>query len=585
MKLSAPPDFTSNRRLILAALAVTLIAATGLVLQYNHLARTLGDPDDALRLVLVRDLMSGRGWYDQLVTRLQPPLGTHMHWSRLLDGWLASLIWMFRLVLAPPAAETAVRLLWPLILILPAVLCALAMARRLGGSLAVFVCAVFLVINQLTFAEFIPGRVDHHNLQIVLVMVVLFCAMAVEQRPGWALLAGASTGLGLAIGIEGLPFHMLAAASYGVMAALGHDDRRTTRTYAVALLATTLACYGLQTPPGRWSMAFCDAIGANLVSAIAVGACGLLILSAAQARLSVRGRLVLLAGIALAASAAFLVFNPRCVRGVFGAVDPRLRSFWFDSVYELQPLPVFMKQSFGFGMALILMSLMMLAAAALLLAREWPRPRHAVWLSSAAVLLAVATGFAAFRMENYVQWLGFPVLASGFSLVAMRLWKGLMVPTAAFAVLLSPVGAVAFALQGYTSITGTPGTAGSQKTAALCHDTRDFRHLAALPPGLVLGDIYMGPFILANTNDSALTAPYHRMNWGILAAHDALSANSAQAEAKFRALNVRYLVECAAGPVDQPRGSIEADLARGKIPAWLEPLAAKDEALQIYLVR
>src|SRR5690349_22850286 len=105
MTLSAPPDLSSNRRLVLAALAVSLIAAAGLVLQYNHLARTLGDPDDALRIVLVRDLMAGRGWYDQLVTRFQPPVGTYMHWSRLLDGLLAFLTWLFRLVLSPPAAE------------------------------------------------------------------------------------------------------------------------------------------------------------------------------------------------------------------------------------------------------------------------------------------------------------------------------------------------------------------------------------------------------------------------------------------------------------------------------------------------
>src|ERR1043165_7742792 len=101
MKFSPPPDFGSTRRLAFAALAVTLVASAGLILQHSHLTKTLGDPDDAMRLVLVRDLMSGRGWYDQLVTRLQPPLGTYMHWSRLLDGLLAGLIWLFRLLAAP----------------------------------------------------------------------------------------------------------------------------------------------------------------------------------------------------------------------------------------------------------------------------------------------------------------------------------------------------------------------------------------------------------------------------------------------------------------------------------------------------
>ena len=585
MKLSPPPDFSSNRRLLLAALAVTLIAVTGLFLQYSHLGKTLGDPDDAMRLVLVRDLMSGRGWYDQLVTRLQPPLGTYMHWSRLVDGLLAGLIWTFRLALTPPAAETAVRLLWPLFLIFPAVFCALAMSRRLGGSLAVFVCAVFLGVNQLAFAEFIPGRVDHHNIQIVLVMMAMSCAMAAERRQSWALLAGTSTGLGLAVGIEGLPFHMVIGASYALLAALGRDDTRTTRNYALALLGMTLACYCLQTPPWRWTIAFCDAIGANLVSAIAVASCGLLILSAVQARTSVRGRLIILGTIAFAASGAFLAFNPRCIGGVFAAVDPRIRPFWFASVFELQSLPTIMKHYRDFGIALILMSAMMTAAATILLAREWPRPRAATWLSSAAIIVAVATGFAAFRMENYVQWLGFPILASAFSFVAARFWRGLMVPTAAFAVLLSPVGAVAFALQGYSSLMGTPGNAGPTQATELCHDTIDYRHLATLPPGLVLADIYMGPFILANTSDTALTAPYHRMTWGILAAHDALIATSSQAEAKFRALKIDYLIECPASAVHPPPGSIEADLARGKTPDWLQILSTKDEALQIYRVR
>ena len=112
-----------------------------------------------------------------------------------------------------------------------------------------------MAINQLAFAEFIPGRIDHHNIQITLVMIAMACATAVESRSNWALLAGASTGLALAVGIEGLPFHVVIGASYALLAALGRDETRTTRNYAVALLGATLVCYLLQTPPWRWSMA------------------------------------------------------------------------------------------------------------------------------------------------------------------------------------------------------------------------------------------------------------------------------------------------------------------------------------------
>jgi hypothetical protein len=159
MKFSPPPDLSSNRRLAIAALAVTLVVIVGLIWHSNNLIVTLGDTDDAMRLVFVRDLLSGRGWYDQLDIRLQPPTGVYMHWSRLLDGALAGVMRIFGLAMSPPAAEVATRFSWPLLWIFPAVFCALTIALRLGGSLAVFVCAVLLASNQQPFVEFVPGRI------------------------------------------------------------------------------------------------------------------------------------------------------------------------------------------------------------------------------------------------------------------------------------------------------------------------------------------------------------------------------------------------------------------------------------------
>src|ERR1700744_2028691 len=134
MQLSPLPDVSSNRRLAWTALAVTLVVRVALSLHDGNLGKTLGDTDDAMRLVLVRDLMAGRGWYDQWVGRLQPPVGPYMHWSGLVGAGLGAEAWVFRLVLSPPAAETATRLVWPLAWIYPAVLCALLIARRLGGA-------------------------------------------------------------------------------------------------------------------------------------------------------------------------------------------------------------------------------------------------------------------------------------------------------------------------------------------------------------------------------------------------------------------------------------------------------------------
>ena len=43
------------------------------------------DTDDAMRMVQVRDWLAGQGWYDLRALRLDPPAGTLMHWSRVVD--------------------------------------------------------------------------------------------------------------------------------------------------------------------------------------------------------------------------------------------------------------------------------------------------------------------------------------------------------------------------------------------------------------------------------------------------------------------------------------------------------------------
>lgn len=74
MLFSVIPEWPRRRAVLLLACAVFLIATAKLL---THLATgisaSLGDPDDAMRLVLVRDLLAGRGWFDQHLVRIQPP--------------------------------------------------------------------------------------------------------------------------------------------------------------------------------------------------------------------------------------------------------------------------------------------------------------------------------------------------------------------------------------------------------------------------------------------------------------------------------------------------------------------------------
>ena len=63
---------------------------------------TLQGPDDFMRLVQVRALLSGQPWYDLTAYRMFLPSGADIHWSRLIDAPLAGLIY----TLSPPIWPT-----------------------------------------------------------------------------------------------------------------------------------------------------------------------------------------------------------------------------------------------------------------------------------------------------------------------------------------------------------------------------------------------------------------------------------------------------------------------------------------------
>ncbi|MBE7219095.1 MAG: hypothetical protein INR64_11540, partial [Caulobacteraceae bacterium] len=248
MRIPQPPDLRSPGRL-----ALTVLAAGGLVCAFlwavatPHLGPNLGDTDDATRLVLVRDLLAGRGWFDQRITRLQPPEGVYLHWSRLLDGGIAAWETGWRLVLPPARAEWMTRATWPLLWVLAAVAATLVEARALAGvtgrvvrrrplaAMAVLAAAVICVVDlQLYWAQFQPGRIDHHDVQITLALVAAAGGLQARGRAG-AVVAGLATGLGLAIGLEALIFETAVAAAFGARLLFDRREAGRTGAYGLAL--------------------------------------------------------------------------------------------------------------------------------------------------------------------------------------------------------------------------------------------------------------------------------------------------------------------------------------------------------------
>ena len=73
MPLSPTPDLNSSRRMLATAAVVTLAVCAFMVWQAHDITTSLGDTDDAMRLVMVRDLMHGRGWYARTTDLFEMP--------------------------------------------------------------------------------------------------------------------------------------------------------------------------------------------------------------------------------------------------------------------------------------------------------------------------------------------------------------------------------------------------------------------------------------------------------------------------------------------------------------------------------
>jgi len=478
-----------------------------------------------------------------------------------------------------------VRFAWPLMWILPAVLSGLAVARGLGERAAVLATAVLMSLNITRLSiQFVPGRVDHHNLQIVLILASLACALRASRRPAWAAAAGAATALGLAIGLESLIFHALVGASFALRLARDPKEAKVVGAYGFSLSAATALFFCVETPPWRLALSFCDEIGLNLVLAVAAAGLGLALVAAFSAKVETPIRIALAGLVGVVAAAIYLGLDPQCIHGPFGALDPRVRPFWFDRIQEIQSWKTTVHTDRAGVIRQAVMGCLGLAGGALLLWRAGRRADPGILVVVLCLVAAMLATISARRMEAYLFWFGVPVVGAAVSVVARRWLKDLLLPTLVATLALSPDLVAAATTSGADLILGRPPPAPRSATGR-CFATRAYVHLASLPPGLVISETDLGPFILAWTRDQALAAPYHRMSIGILAAHDVLDAPPAGAEVLARARRANYIVDCPPYPMNVGQGSLGRALRRGEIPAWLDPLTKRDEVLQIYRLR
>jgi hypothetical protein len=537
--------------------------------------------DDAMRLVQVRDLMAGQGWFDPTQARLGPE-GTETHWSRLVDLPIATLIWLATPFLGGAGAERAAAIAWPLLTLLPALLAMASVCARLGGMPAAWGGALLTCALLSHAARHNPGALDHHNVQLTLLAIVIAGLVAAPHSLRWAVLAGAAMAASMAVGVEMVPILGVLGASFALAAVLAPAQlSRAAVAVGLSLAATLAALFAATAPASAYRGGYCDALSLDMALPVMLGALGL---AAVAATLSTRPpalRLAALAAVGAVALAAAAVFAPACFTNPVDAIDPFLRAAWLDQVAETRTLAEQLAEAPGPAVPVLLAALSAAVSATVLILRD--ADGRIGW----AVLLAgLATAFAiSLYQVRGLPALGLLAVLPVAVLAPALLREGRARGLAGVALLLLAVpgasGTVASVLPVGAASVEAPQTAEVARDPVSelfrCYEPGVLAPLAALRPGLISASSNLGAHILLESPHRVLSAPYHRNEAGMIGQIRIALAEPAEAEAILRDLGVDYLALCETDPeTHYPAASTHPGLfpalSRGEVPDFLTPL-------------
>ena len=584
----------------LLLLGFVLVAALAMITIRAYVAGFdavfFADNDDAMRMVVVRDFLSGQNWFDHTQYRMNTPFGADMHWSRLVDLPIAVVELLARPLVGAAQAEVVAGYVWPSILLAMFIWLSGRLARLMVGPEGVLPGMLLSAFSIVTFTEFNFGRVDHHSVQIILTQVFAICTISALRQPVAAIAAGLAVATSLAIGIETLPVVVAGIVIYGLVYVASPLHVRAVRNFGLSFGLGTVVHLAIALPPELWLVPACDAISIVYVAAalaVGLGLFGLSLLPLGSRPWPWRlGAAVITGGAALAL---VLVLFPQCLAGPYAAVDPWLVTHWLADIGEAMPLFGVIAQQPAFVVATTIPATLALLVYAYAAWRTRGLERGG-WLVMLA-LLVVIVGVALLQVRSMRISVAVLSPACGYLVLASRA-RYLRRTT-----VLSMLGLIGGWL-GFAGLLGAalvqqvvihlPKQAGARIVASAeldrdkCLAPGAFADLRGMPPERIMAPIDLGAYMLLYTDHTIVAAPYHRNNRGLLDTYHFFNSPIGEARSILEARGIGLVVTCDALPEMNGLPDAAPDafvhLARAKaLPPWIAEVK-HNGPLRIYVV-
>ena len=548
----------------------------------------LGDTDDNMRMMQVRNLLAGQGWYDLRQYRLDPPYGANIHWSRIVDLPIAAIMLALRPLLGGASAETVAVALAPMLPMAVAMSAIAVVVRRLLSPKAFALGIGMLLCAHSARGMWLPLRIDHHGWQLAMLSLVLVGLTDRKPARGGVVL-GVATALSLSIGLEMLIYLAFAGCAVALMWIRDRAHAPRLAAYGASLAGGCALGFLLFASEAN-RLFLCDALSPVWLSAMVIaGAVAVILAWASPARTGVRFGIALLGGALIAG--AFALTWPHCL-GKLEGVSPELQELWLSRVREARPVYTHGWKSV---VTIATLPLIGLAGYALML---WRNRRDEAALTPWAAIAAPALVAAALllwqtRAGPAAQLLAVPGATVLAWLLVPRILQHRNMLVRVFGSVLAFGLVSGLALQ-YAAQYGSklaPGNAAEAKGSprakrmaavnqanAKCPTLAALRPVARQPKGYVLTFVDLGPRLITVTHHDAVAGPYHRNQTAILDVMRAFRGSAEAAHATVERRGIDYVLICPGMSestvyrAEAPKG-FYVQLSKGRAPAWLEPLA------------
>ena len=537
------------------------------------------DNDDMMRLLSVRGWLEGQDWFDMRQYRMVPPEGLDLHWSRYIDAAIAGLVTVFAGFLPPLEAENLALVAWPTLLLAVLVVMTGETARRVFGTSAAILAVLSLMLwPPIGLGNFAPYRIDHHNVQILLIAVMIFCLIA----PGRPLVLGITGGLAaaasFAVGLEML----LTIGIVGLILAvrtvfLSPGDKDQLLGFSFAMFLGSVVLFFGQTPPDAWSIARCDQLSPPYLALSGVAA----LISIAFARVVVslplfRSRVIVALALSAAGGAALLPLLAPCLAGPYASLPPEAEALVLERINEAQSILTSIESGSRMFHRVVLPAVFatLIAGVAFAIRIRQGSAGEAEKRAVGVLLLLGVLGILATFLQMRMMLLVAPAipLLTGYGLTAMlgtEARTGLRGALRSLAVVVGMIATIFLPLSDVIVRRAIASGPSPSDGFVGCRSGEVLGSLSHLQKGIVLSPIDFGPPILLFTSHDVLAGPYHRSTEALLAGFVPFDGDEETLRAKMERRGADYLLLCR----DRSYGggtSFAHGLAKGGQADWLE---------------